>query len=151
MQCDGRRRAQTERRVRRPGEEGKYALREIMQQQRRAGDKSGAHGRRAGGVAALTKAGSKLGFLRQKIAQQPRRCHAKRSQCRKRPAAGQRRQIAAVKMQCLRQQIGQRCRKHDPTRKARRGGQKLFRWFAKHCQHPAQTCRQTGEGGKDQW
>ena len=143
--------ASTERRVRCPGEEGKYALREIVQQQRRAGDESGAHGRRAGGVAALTKAGSKLGFLRQKLAQQPRRRHAQRCQCRKRPAAGQRRQIPAVKMQGLGQQIGQRCCEHDPARKARRGGQKLFRWFAKHRQHPAQTCRQTGEGGKDQW
>ncbi len=35
VQCDGRRRAQTERRVRCPGEEGGYRLWEIVQQQRR--------------------------------------------------------------------------------------------------------------------
>ena len=148
VQGDGRGGAQTERRIRRAREEGQYALREIMQQQRQPRDKSRAHGRGAGRVSAFAKAGGQCSFLGQEPPQQTRGQHPERQQRHNRPAAGQRRQVAPVKRQRLRHQVGQRRREHDPARKARAGRQQTLRRRAEHSQQPAQAGGQPGEGGK---
>ena len=119
-----------------------------MQQQCRAGDEGRAHGRRAGRVAALTKAVGQFGFLGQKPSQQRSGQHSQCQQRHRRPAAAQRRQVSGVKIQRFGQKIGQRRREHDPARKACAGRQQPFCRRAEYRQRPAQSRGQPGNRGK---